>query len=314
MPRRKDAELLKTSKFRELEFHIMRGRNESVLFYETHIDLENTNKFLEKYNKDKKEEEKLTLFQIFLAACVRTMTYRYKVNRFVSGRRLWQRNRLHFNFVVNKEKTEESEEVNATVEFDPFDNLADVQRRVHEKIYEARHAENPNQEDVDFFGGLPRWLIKLIFDGIRWLDERNIYFHGLLKDNPLWCSLFIAHLGSIGIKSVYHHLFEMGNASMLITIGKIHKKQILNEETDEISIRKVMDLKVSIDDRIASGIYTGPTIEMLVDLVENPEPLLEKPKLTDEQLDKLMLAKYKKERLAREKARKKAQKKAKKKK
>ncbi|MHA1366367.1 MAG: hypothetical protein ACTSP5_08165, partial [Candidatus Heimdallarchaeota archaeon] len=80
------------------------------------------------------------------------------------------------------------------------------------------------------------------------------------------------------------------------------------------SIRKVMDLKVSIDDRIASGIYTGPTIEMLVDLVENPEPLLEKPKLTDEQLDKLMLAKYKKGRLAREKARKKAQKKAKKKK
>lgn len=314
MPRRKDAELLKTSKFRELEFHIMRGRNESVIFYDTQIDLTNTIKFLEEYNKDKKEEEKLTLFQIFLAACLRTITYRYKVNRFVSGRRLWQRNRIHFNFVVNKEKTEESEEVNATIEFDPFDNLADVQRRVHEKIYEARHEENPNQEDVDFFGGLPRWLIKLIFDVIRWLDEHNLHAYGLLKDNPLWCSLFIAHLGSIGRKSVYHHLFEMGNASMLITIGKIRKAQIIDEETDEVSIRKVMDLKVSIDDRIASGIYTGPSIDMLVDLVENPEPLLEKPKLTDEQLDKLMLAKYKKERLAREKARKKAAKKAKKKK
>ena len=46
-------------------------------------------------------------------------------------------------------------------------------------------------------------------------------------------------------------------------------------------------------------------IYLLKDLIENPEPLLEPPKLTDEQLDKLMLKKYKKERLQREKERKK---------
>jgi hypothetical protein len=312
MPRRKDAELVKTSKFRELEFHIMRGINDSVIFYDTQIELDNTFKFLENYNKDEKEEEKLTLFQLFLTACVRTMAIRYKVNRFVSGRRLWQRNRILFSFVVNKDKSEEGEEVNATIEFDPFDTLADVQKRVYEKIYEARNAVNPNQEDIDFFGGLPRFLIRWLFSGIRWLEEHNIHLHGLLKDNPLWCSVFIAHLGSINIKSVYHHLFDFGNASMLITIGKIHKAQILDEETEEVHIRKVMDLKITIDDRIASGIYTGPTVDMLKDLVENPEPLLKPPKLTDEQLDKLMLKKYKKERLAREKARKKQKRKLKK--
>jgi len=313
MPRRKDAELLKTSKFRELEFHIMRGRNESTIFYDMQVDLTNTFKFLEKYNKDKKEEETLSLFQIFLTACARTITYRYKVNRFVSGRRLWQRNRIHFSFVVKKEKTEDGDEVNATIEFDPFDTLATVQKRVYDKIYEARHGVNPNEEDVELFGGMPRWLIRLIFDGTRWLDEHNIHLYSLLEVNPLWCSVFIAHLGSIGVKAVYHHLFDMGNVGLLLTIGKIRKAQIIDEETDEVSIRKVMDVRISIDDRIAPGSYTGPTVDMLKNFIENPEPLVNPPELTDEQLDKLMLKKYKKERLAREKARKKA-KKAKKKK
>jgi hypothetical protein len=70
-----------------------------------------------------------------------------------------------------------------------------------------------------------------------------------------------------------------------------------------------MELKVNIDDRIAPGSYTGPTIEFLKRLIEDPETLLKPPELTDEQLDKLMLKKYKKERLEREKQRKKEKKK-----
>ncbi len=96
-------------------------------------------------------------------------------------------------------------------------------------------------------------------------------------------------------------------------IGKIHKAAIVNQETDEIEIRKVMKLKASIDDRIASGIYTGPTFDLFKSLIENPEPLLKPPELTDEQLDSLKLKKYKKDRIAREKQKKKDKKKRKKK-
>ncbi len=174
MPRRPDAELVKTSKFRELEFYIMKKRHESVIYADILIDLTNTFKFLEKHNKDKKDDEKLTLFQIFLTAAVRTITLRPKVNRFVAGRRLWQRNRIILSFVVNKEKTEESEEVNAMIEFDPFDTLETVQSIVNKQIYEARHEENPNQKDVDFWGGMPRWVIRFMFWLMNWTDERNM--------------------------------------------------------------------------------------------------------------------------------------------
>ncbi|NHJ33344.1 MAG: 2-oxo acid dehydrogenase subunit E2, partial [Asgard group archaeon] len=112
----------------------------------------------------------------------------------------------------------------------------------------------------------------------------------------------------------YHHPFDLGTGSVVLIIGKIHKAALVNQETDEIEVKKVMKIKASIDDRIASGIYTGPTFAMMKDFIENPEPLLKPPELTDEQLDALKLKKYKKERLARKKQRKKEMKAAKKKK
>jgi hypothetical protein len=309
MPRRPDAELVKTYKFHEFEFHIMRKKMDSQIFFKSQVDLTHTLEFLEKYNKGKKEEDKLTLFQIYLAAGIRTAALRYKINRFVSGRRLWQRNQIIFSFVVKKEKTEEGEEINAMIEFDPFDTLETVQKTVSEHINEARYGENKNEQDVKFWGAFPRFFIKFIFWLIRWTDQHNMPIYALTKDIPMWSTAFLAHLGSIGVDAVYHHLFELGTTGLLITFGKMHKAQIINEETDEVDIRKVMDLRISIDDRIAPGSYTGPTIELFKELIENPEPLLKPPELTDEQLDKLMLKKYKKERLDREKRKLKAKKK-----
>ena len=131
MPRRPDAELVKTTKFHEIEFHIMRKKTQSEIHFQTQVDLTHTHEFLEKYNRDKDKKEKLTLFQIYLTAAVRTITLRPRINRFVSGRRLWQRNRIVIAFVVKKDKTEGGEEINAMIEFDPFDNLAAVQKIVN---------------------------------------------------------------------------------------------------------------------------------------------------------------------------------------
>jgi hypothetical protein len=275
----------------------------SEIFYKTQVDLTNTYKFLEEYNKDKEKEDKLSLFQIYLAAAVRTVALRHKINRFVSGRRLWQRNQIIFSFVVNKEKSEDGDEINAMIEFDPFDTLEIVQKIVNEHIYEARFGVNPNEKDIKFWGAFPRWVIRFIFWLLRWTDEHNIPIYAITKDIPMFSTGFLAHLGSIGIPAVYHHLFEFGTTGLLMTFGKIRKIQVINEETEKVEIRKMMEVKVTIDDRIAPGIYTGPTIDLFKELIENPEPLLKPPELTDEQLDKLMLKKYKKARIRREKLR-----------
>ncbi len=86
MPKRPDAELVPNiSKFRELKFHIMHGRNERVIFFEQQVDLTKIFAHLEKYNEGRELKDQLTLFQIFLCAGVRTVTLRYHLNRYIWG-------------------------------------------------------------------------------------------------------------------------------------------------------------------------------------------------------------------------------------
>ncbi len=294
MPRRPDAELVRTSKFQELMFHIMHTRNESVVYFDTQIDLTHTFAFLDQCNKDRDQKEHLTLFHVYLAACVRTFALRPKMNRFVSGRRLWQRNQILIAFVVKKQKTESGEEVNAMIEFDPFDTLETIQKTVNQHLNEARHESNKNEKDIKFFGALPRWLIKFIFWFNRWMDEHNHPIYSITKTMPLFCSAFVGNLGSIGLESVYHHPFDLGTASIIVIIGKTYKAAVVDQETEAISVRKVMDMRVALDDRISEGSYTGPSVHILQNFIEHPEPLLTPPDLTPEQLDKLKLKKYKK--------------------
>ncbi|MBN2442701.1 MAG: 2-oxo acid dehydrogenase subunit E2 [Spirochaetales bacterium] len=222
MPKRPDAELVKTSKFRELEFYVMKGRNESAIYADKEIDITHTSEFIKNYNKGKKGTGKVSLFHVIVAACVRCITLRPRMNRFVTGRRLWQRNQIILSFVVNKEHNENSDEVNAMIEFDPFDTLETVHKTVDHHINQARYGENPNEKDIKLFGSLPRWLISLIFCFARWMDEHNMPIYSITKQVPMWSTCFIAHLGSIGIDAVYHHPFELGTTSILFVIGKIH--------------------------------------------------------------------------------------------
>jgi hypothetical protein len=299
---------------REIEFHLMHGRNDSIIYYDTKIDLTKTLAFLEEYNKGKEKKEQLTLFMIFLAACCRMIAHRYKINRFVSGRRLWQRNQILFSFIVKKELTEEGEETVATIEFDPFDTIKTVQEKVYKRIYRARHGDQKIEKDVNFFAKMPRFAIRLLFAFGAWLDRINMPIYALTSKLPMFCSIFIANLGSIGLESIYHHLYEIGNASVFFNYGIMHRAPVVNQETDEIEVKTIVDLRVSIDDRIAGGAYTGPSVHLLRDLFENPERLVNPPELTNEQLDKLKLKKYKKEWRAREKERKKLRRKNKRKK
>ena len=293
MPKRPDAELVKTSKFHEFKFHVMQGRMESIIFFDLQVDLTNTLAFVEKFNKDRDEEDVLSLFQIFLAAGVRTLVNRPKLNRFVSGNRLWQRNQILISFVVNKEKSGEGEEIVSMIDFDPFETLETVRKKVTVHLHEARYGENKTEKDIKFFGALPRWVIRMLFWFLKWMDAHNHPIYSITKDMPLWCSAFIAHLGSLGVDAAYHHLYELGTASFFATIGKIHKAAVVNQETGDIDVKKVMDIRLSIDDRISDGLYIANTAELLKDLIENPEQLIDPPELTADELDLLKLKRSK---------------------
>ncbi len=289
MPKRPDANLVKNiTKFHEFEFHIMRGRTESAIFFDLDLDLSKTLPYLEKVNKGL-DKKKLSLFHVILGACVRTVALRPKLNRFISNRRLWQRNQIILSFVVKKNLDEKSDSSNAMISFSPYETLDTISKKIDDHLHRARETSNEGNKQIEFYSKLPRFIIRFIFWILRWADEHNIVLYSITKDMPMWSTAFLANLGSIGLNSVYHHLYELGNIGFFLAIGKIEKKPFVDQETGEISVHEGVSIRINLDDRISEGIYLTKTVDYLKKFMENPELLEVPPELTQEQIKTLNL-------------------------
>jgi hypothetical protein len=71
-------------------------------------------------------------------------------------------------------------------------------------------------------------------------------------------------------------LYEWGNAPFFIVVGKRKIEPFVNDR-GEVEAQDVVDLKISLDERIADGVYFAKTIDLLADLIENPEKLAAPP-------------------------------------
>jgi hypothetical protein len=107
---------------------------------------------------------------------------------------------------------------------------------------------------------------------VRTLDYFGLLPASFIKGDSLYTSAYLANLGSIGLDAVFHHMFEWGNAPFFIVVGKRKKEPVVNDR-GEVEVQDVMDMTFSLDERITDGTYYATTINLLTNLIENPEKL-----------------------------------------
>jgi hypothetical protein len=201
------------------------------------------------------------------------LALRPEANRFVVGRRIYQRRTIDLSFVVKRALSEEATETTVKITFDPRSTIADVVERVSQVVQETRQSTCSRDEGTSaVLTRLPRSLVRLILWGIRSLDYLGWLPAAFIKGDALYTSAFLANLGSIDADAVFHHLYEWGNAPFFVTIGR-PKKEAVIDERGELRVEDVLDLKFSLDERISDGVYFQGTIDFLSDLIENPEKL-----------------------------------------
>jgi hypothetical protein len=268
----------------------MPTRTESTIFFEQHFDVTNTLEYLRKSRSDT-SKPKVTLFYLILFAAVRVIAQRPKLNRFISGYRFYQRNRIRFNFVAKRDLSDEGEEINVTMSFSPFLTLEKFCEKIHNHVTSLKKGSGTGTEKLNsFLSALPRFLIKFFFNTVKFLDYHNALPRSVIDDLPFYNTIFFTNVGSVGIDAPFHHNFEIGNCGIFCAIGKVQKVRQLGP-AGTIETRDKVKITFTYDDRITDGIYCARAIDMLRDYTENPEKLEAALELTDEQLKKLGLAK-----------------------
>jgi hypothetical protein len=244
---------------------IMRTRNESAVYFEQELDLTRTLPFIEAFNQ-KHPETRLTVFHLFLWAAVRALHQRPRLNRFVVGGQIYQRDGIWISFSAKKALSDDAPIILVKRKLDPALSLLDTVRFIYGDVKEGR-SDRPSHVDKElgFFLKLPGPLLQLGLAVVQWLDRWNLLPGAFIHPDPMYASLFIANIGSLKMESPYHHLYEYGTIPLFAAIGR--KKEVMTSSGP----KTVCSVKYTLDERIEDGLYCATALELLRQLVENPE-------------------------------------------
>lgn len=256
--------------------YLMPNRADNEAHINVDIDCRPLDAFLAKKNEGR-TEDKYTYFHIFLAAMVKCFVLRPRMNRFISGNRLYMRDHISVSFVVKKKFEDKSEEGLAYKKYGEQDTIDTLHESIMEEIHQCRR-EDVLDNSTDMMTKLlklPRWLLHIIVDILFSLDRKGKVPYDLIKADPNYSSIFLTNLGSIGMDSGYHHLNNWGTNSFFGMIGKKHLAPEWHED-GTCDVYPVITLGLTLDERIGDGFYYAGTVRLLHKILEKPE-LLEQP-------------------------------------
>ena len=252
------------------------NRADNEAFIREEFDLTNLEVFLEKKNASLDKARRYTIFHAICAAVVKTFTLRPQMNRFIKGCRLYQRDELSLGFVVKKQFKDNAAEGLAFIKFPEDTTIDSLHERIMREIFECRSDKLDNStKGMEMFTHLPRWLMRIVIYILHRLDFYGKVPYDLIKADPNYASVFLTNLGSIRLNAGYHHLSNWGTTSVFVVIGEKARKPVFHED-GTFEMRTMLDVGITLDERIADGYYYARTVHLLKKLIENPE-LLDRP-------------------------------------
>lgn len=261
--------------------YVMPRRSDSYVFHKFSIDMTEGVKFVKQMNRDQPGDHQYRVFEFFLAAFLRTIVMRPQLNRFMMNYETWQRKDLSLNFVVKEDYTDEAPEHSAILYFKPEMTFPEIATIINKTIEQSRAGGEDNETDraIEFFLRFPKIILRSLVALIRVIDRLGIAPQALRDADGLHCTAFVANLGSINLtSSPHHHLYEWGTTSIFLTMGKLQRKRITDEEGNPSYI-DTMDIGVTLDERIADGFYFIRSMQVLQEYLSNPQRLLERPEI-----------------------------------
>jgi len=252
--------------------HLMPNRCESEVYIEERLDVTNLVAYLEEKNGSD-APYKTTIFHVLATAIGKAVYHRPLLNRFVAGRRIYQRNRITLAFIVKRQFQDEAEESLVITEVKGDTTLEKMSRRIIGDAESVRKADgNEINALLDRFSKLPRFIMRFVMCIFRFLDFHGWVPESICKGDSNYATVLLSNLGSIKCNAAYHHLNNYGTNSIVITIGKLHKDQIIDDEGNAV-VRDVISIGATVDERIADGFYFAKSIRLVEEILQHPERL-----------------------------------------
>jgi len=259
--------------------YIMKHRYDAMNMVEVDIPLAPMQAYL---NEKRKQGYRFSHLGLVLAAYLRTAAEFPLLNRFIVNKKIYRRTEFSIAMVVLKPGT--MDETMSKMYF----NMEDDIFAVHETM-ERFIADNRKAGDVNATDDIARTLVKIpgllsIGAGlIKFLDRHGMLPKSLIDASPFHTSMTISNLASIRTNHIFHHVYDFGTTSILITIGNMREVPVRNG--DEVVFERSMPMGIVTDERICSGVYFSAVFHRFKQYLTNPALLEGPPKVVNTRLD-----------------------------
>ena len=271
---RRDGRWVKAPGLQTVMGYLLPKRTDCEVYIHDTIDATELLRYLEEKNAQH-PDYKTTIFHAAVTAMARMVRERPLMNRFIQGYRMYERNEISISFVVKRRFADGAEESLMVLFPKDDDTLDTISRKIVGDVKETRKSEHSTggvDALLDGFAALPRPVLIVAIRIIRWLDFWGINPKVLTEGDPNYTTILCSNLGSIKTPAVYHHLNNYGTNSVMITIGTLHKEEIVMPDGTR-QIRDVVDYGATLDERIADGFYFARSMKLIKHVFAHPELL-----------------------------------------
>lgn len=279
---RKDGRLIKENRGLQCIMpHLMSKRTDAEVFLSDKFDVTELLKYIDKKNDELAKngaDYKITLFHCVVAGVSKMIMERPMLNRFIQGRRLYERNEISMSFVAKRRFTDHAEEALMVLVPGETDTINEISKKIVGDVRETRKSEVASggiDEIMATLSKLPMPILAFVVGFIKFLDFWGHNLDAITEGDPNYTTVLLSNLGSIKCPSVYHHLNNYGTNSLMITVGTIHKEELIMPNGEK-EIRDVVDFGATLDERIGDGFYFARSLKLVKHIFANPE-LLEQP-------------------------------------
>lgn len=245
--------------------HIMDRRSDAMNMITIDIPLEPIQKYI---IQKRKEGISISHIAVILAAYVQTVAEYPEINRFVVNKNLYARNEIAVGMVVLK-----AGQIDGTMSkmyFEPSNNIFEVNDIINKYVEENRNEpeNNGTEKLIKILLSIPG-LLRVGVNFFKFLDKHGLLPKSIIDASPFHNSLVISNLASIRTNHIYHHVYDFGTTSEVITMG--NTREVAKRKGNEIIYEKCMPLGVVMDERICSGYHFAIAFRRMKQLLANPE-------------------------------------------
>jgi len=257
---------------------VMKERCDAQNYFHGTVELSAITEYMR--NKVRSENMRsMSFMHVLVAAYVRVVAEFPAMNRFIAGQRIYQRRDTVLSMMVKKDMSVNSQGTAIKTVFERGDTIYDVYNKMERDIEVAKKQEDSTSMDrvARALFSLPTLVLRGFIGLMQGMDYFGIMPGVIDRASPFHASIFVSNLGSLGIRPIYHHLYNFGNIPVFITFGAICRRNELNPDGTVRALRCI-DYTAVTDERITDGHCYAVAMKRFDWLLRHPEELDTPPK------------------------------------